>query len=136
MGWYLCPRDRPAGHPHHQILKRVKIAVLKEGAAHESRVAATPESVRKFIGLGATVAVETMAGAGASLSDADFEGAGASIGPRADIVKDADIVLCVQGPDPASLAGARQNALLVGALNPFVERGRIDAYAAACLDAM
>ena len=74
----------------------------------ESRVAATPESVKKFIGLGATVAVEAGAGIGASISDADFESAGASVASRADILKDADVILCVQGPEPASLAGVKQ----------------------------
>ena len=114
----------------------MKIAVLKEGAADESRVAATPESVKKFTGLGATVAVETGAGEGASLSDADFEGAEASVGSRAEVLKDADIILCVQGPDPASLSGAKQDALLIGALNPYAERARVEAYAAAGLQAM
>jgi NAD(P) transhydrogenase subunit alpha len=114
----------------------VKIAILKEGAADESRVAATPESVKKFIALGASLAVEGGAGAGASISDAEFEGAGAAVGSRADVLKDADIILCVQGPDPASLAGAKQEALLVGGLNPLGDRARVEAYAAAGLQAM
>jgi NAD(P) transhydrogenase subunit alpha len=114
----------------------VKIAVLKEAAASESRVAASPESVKKFIGLGATVAVETGAGIGASVSDTDFESAGASVGSRADILKDADIILCVQGPEPDSLVGVKQDALLVGALNWFGDRARVDAYAAAGVQAL
>jgi NAD(P) transhydrogenase subunit alpha len=114
----------------------VKIAVLKEGAGHESRVAATPESAKKFIGLGATVAVERGAGAGASLSDAEYESAGASIESRADVLKDADIILCVQGPDPTSLPGAKQDALLIGALDPYGDRARVEAYASAGLQAM
>ena len=102
----------------------------------ESRVAATPESVKKFIGLGATVAVEAGAGIGASISDADFESAGASVASRADILKDADVILCVQGPEPASLACVKQGALLVGALNWVGDRARVDAYAAAGVQAL
>jgi len=114
----------------------LKIAVLEESEAGERRVAASAETVRKFIALGATVAVETGAGAGASISDADYETAGATIGSRAEALKDAGIILCVQGPDPAILKGAKAGALLVGGLNPSGQRARIDAYAAAGLDAL
>ena len=57
----------------------MKIAVLKEAEAGELRVAATPETVKKYTGLGASVAVETGAGTGASIADADYEAAGAAI---------------------------------------------------------
>jgi len=114
----------------------VKIAVLKETAPGEKRVAASAETVRKFIGLGAEVAVESGAGLTASVSDADFEAAGASIGTRPTVLKDAGILLCVQGPDPASLKGAKAGALVVGGLNPFGERARVDAYAAAGVEAL
>ncbi|MGZ8283689.1 MAG: Re/Si-specific NAD(P)(+) transhydrogenase subunit alpha [Allosphingosinicella sp.] len=114
----------------------MKIAVLKEGEAGERRVAATPETVKKFTGLGATMAVETGAGVSASIADADYVAAGALVGPRTEVLRDADILLVVQGPDPASLDGARSGVMLVGALNPFGRRERIDAYAAAGLEAM
>jgi NAD(P) transhydrogenase subunit alpha len=114
----------------------VKIAVLKEGEAGERRVAATPETVKKYVGLGATLAVESGAGAGASFPDADYVTAGALVGPRAEVLKDADAVLVVQGPDPAGLDGVRPGALLIGALNPFGRRERVDAYAAAGLEAL
>ena len=52
----------------------MRLAVLKERAAAETRVAATPETVKKLIGLGLTVAVEAGAGQGASISDADYPG--------------------------------------------------------------
>jgi NAD(P) transhydrogenase subunit alpha len=61
-------------------------------------LAATPETVKKFIGLGASVAVEAGAGAGASIADADYAAAGASVGDREATLKDADIILGVQGP--------------------------------------
>ena len=114
----------------------MKIAVLKEGGA-ETRVAAIPETVKKFTGLGASVAVEKGAGAGASIADAEFESAGAGIGTRADVLTDADIILCVIGPDPASLDGAKRCSLLVGALDPakrarlYAKYGRQDLAAAA-----
>ncbi|HWT12498.1 MAG TPA: NAD(P) transhydrogenase subunit alpha [Allosphingosinicella sp.] len=114
----------------------MKIAVLKETEAGERRVAATPETVRKLIALGASLAVETGAGIGASIADADYVEAGASIGPRVEALRDAEAVLVVQGPDPAGLAGARPGALLVGALNPFGRRAQVDAYAAAGIEAL
>jgi len=114
----------------------MKIAVLKEQASGERRVSASPETVKKFIGLGATVAVETGAGEFASISDADFAAAGASVGSRADVLGDADIIFGVQGPDPASLAGAKPGAMIAASLNPFGERARIDAYAAAGFQAL
>jgi H+-translocating NAD(P) transhydrogenase subunit alpha len=114
----------------------VKIAVLKEGEAGELRVAIIPEIVKKYIGLGATVAVEKGAGAGASIADADYEAAGASVGARAAVLKDADAVLGVQGPDPAALKGAKPGAWLIAGLNPFGKRERVDAYAAAGVEAL
>jgi len=114
----------------------MKIAVLKETAAGERRVAATPETVKKFIGLGATVAVEEGAGRGASIADAAYADAGATVAPRAAILSDADILLGVAGPDPASLAGVKPGAWLAAGLNPFGERARVDAYAAAGVEAL
>ena len=113
----------------------MKLAVLKEGGA-ETRVAAIPETVKKFTGLGSTVAVERGAGELASVSDAEFESAGATVGTRAEVLKDADIILTVIGPDPASLQGAKKGALLVGALDPLKRSGDIDAYAKAGLEAL
>ncbi|HSG34197.1 MAG TPA: NAD(P) transhydrogenase subunit alpha [Sphingomonadaceae bacterium] len=114
----------------------MRIAVLKERAAGETRVAATPETVRKFGALGATLAVEEGAGASASVSDAAYREAGAEVGPLAAIIKDADIVFGVQGPDPALLAGAKPGAWLVAILDPFGQRSRVDAYAAAGIEAL
>lgn len=114
----------------------MKIAVLKEQAAGEKRVSASAETVKKFIGLGATMAVETGAGEHAAVSDADFAAAGATIGSRAEVLRDADIIFGVQGPDPASLEGAKPGAIIAASLNPFGERARIDAYAAAGFQAL
>jgi NAD(P) transhydrogenase subunit alpha len=114
----------------------LKIAVLKETAEGERRVAATPETVKKYIALGATLAVEAGAGSAASISDADYEAAGASVGAREAVLSGADAVLGVQGPDPASLNRLSPGALIVAALNPFVHRERVDGYAAAGVEAL
>jgi len=114
----------------------LKIAVLREVAAGESRVSATPETVKKFIALGADMAVEAGAGAGASIADADYEAAGARLGDRAATLQDADIIFGVQGPDPDSIGGARPGAWVVAGLNPFGDRARVDAYAAKGFEAL
>ena len=113
----------------------MKIAVLKE-AAGETRCAAIPETVKKFVEIGAAVAVERGAGQGASIADADFEAAGATVGSRKDVLKSAGIILCINGPEAGELAGAEKGALLVGALDPAGRRDAIDGYAAAGLDAL
>ena len=114
----------------------IKIAVLREAANGENRVAATPETVKKFIALGASVSVEKGAGAGASIADADYEAAGAAIGTQAATAKDAGIVLGVQGPDPKSLKGVKDGAWIVAGLDPYGQRARIDEYAKAGIEAL
>ncbi len=114
----------------------MKIAILKETAAGETRVAASPETVKKYIALGAAVSVEAGAGVNASIGDADFEGAGASIGHRDGVIKDADILLGIQGPDPKKIKGVKAGAWLVASLDPFGQRANIDAYAAMGLEAL
>ena len=114
----------------------MKIAVLRETAAGETRVAATPETMRKFTALGAELAVESGAGEAASVADADFETAGAEVGARDKALAGADIILCIDGPDPASLKGARQGALIVGALDPLRRRDAVEGYAKAGLQAL
>ena len=114
----------------------LKIAVLRETAEGERRVAATPETVKKFIGLGAAVALEAGAGETASIADADYASAGATVADRAATLAGAAIVLGVQGPDAASLAGVAPGAWLVAALNPFADRARIDGYASAGIEAL
>ncbi|MBD3728917.1 MAG: NAD(P) transhydrogenase subunit alpha [Sphingomonadales bacterium] len=114
----------------------MRIAILKERAPGETRVAASPETVKKFIALGATVAVESGAGASAAISDAAYSDAGAEVGTADAAVKDADIVLGVQAPDVALLAGAKPGAWVAASFDPFVQRERVDAYAQAGLEAL
>jgi len=112
----------------------VRIAVLKETAPGEARVAATPETVKKFIALGASVAIEPGAGVAAAVPDAEYETAGAAV--TKDAIKGAEIVLGVQGPLPDALKGAAPSAWVVAGLDPFGQRERIDAYAAAGVEAL
>ncbi|HAV79545.1 MAG TPA: NAD(P)(+) transhydrogenase (Re/Si-specific) subunit alpha [Erythrobacter sp.] len=114
----------------------LRIAVLRERAPGESRVALTPETAKKFVALGAVVAVEEGAGLGAALTDGAFAEAGAEVGPAAAVVKDADIVLGVQAPDTAALAGASPGAWVAATFDPFRESARVAAYAEAGYEAL
>ena len=106
-----------------------RIAVLLESAQAERRVAATPETVRKLIALGATVAIESGAGREAGIADGEYEQAGATVADRATVLAGADIVLAVQAPDPATLAGSVPGAWVVAAFDPFRQRERVTGYA-------
>ena len=112
----------------------LRIAVLKERASGETRVAATPETVKKFIALGAVVAVESGAGESASIADAEYAAAGAEV--VKDAGKGADIVLGVQGPEAKALKGANAGAWIVADLDPFSQRARIDEYAKGGFEAL
>lgn len=114
----------------------MKIAVLKELAEGERRVAATPETVKKYCALGASVSVEAGAGVAASIADEDYRAAGAEVSARSAVLQGADAVLVVQGPDADDLAGVASGALLVGILNPFASGDRIAAYARAGIEAL
>lgn len=114
----------------------MKIAALRETAPGEARVSLSPETAKKFAGLGATVAVESGAGLAAAIPDAAYEAAGATVADRAATLAGADIVLAVQAPDPADLAGAAPGAWLAAILNPFGDRARIDGYAATGVEAL
>ncbi|MCJ2186106.1 NAD(P) transhydrogenase subunit alpha [Novosphingobium beihaiensis] len=113
-----------------------RIAVLKERASGETRVSATPETVKKLVALGAAVSVESGAGLSASISDEDYRAAGADLGTAEALLAGADIVFGVQGPDPALLSGVKPGAWVVATLDPFGQRERVDAYAAAGLEAL
>lgn len=114
----------------------MKIAVLKETAPGETRCSAIPETVKKFIALGAEVAVEKGAGESASYSDSDFESAGAVVGTRKSVLSGAGIILCVNGPQVETLDGAAKGALLVGALDPLRRADAIESYAKTALQAL
>lgn len=126
----------------------MKIAIMKERRALERRVAATPETVKKLIGLGYSLAVEAGAGVASRISDADYAAAGATVevDPR-QLLKDADIVLKVQRPFLASevLAGEgeldelalfKRGSLLLASLAPYANTAAIYAYTAADVTAV
>jgi NAD(P) transhydrogenase subunit alpha len=110
----------------------MRLAIPKETLPGETRVAATPESVKKFKGLGLDVVVQSGAGVGARITDGDYTAAGALIAPdAASTVKDADIVLKVRGPSPAESAQLRNGAVLAALLSPHSEQDAIAALAQA-----
>jgi NAD(P) transhydrogenase subunit alpha len=113
-----------------------RIAIPKERRSGETRVAATPETVKKLKGLGADVVVEKGAGAAARFADKDYEAAGASIAAdEAAALKDADVVLKVRGPETGEIALMKKGAILVALLNPYVEKDAAALLAAAGVDA-
>ena len=97
----------------------MRIAVLDEAKQGEPRIAATPETVKKLIALGASVAVEKGAGKGASIPDSEFEAAGASIGTAAATLKDADVLLSVRRPAAEVAGKLKSGAILIGILDPY-----------------
>ena len=114
----------------------MRLAVLKERRAAEARVAATPETVKRLIGLGLTVAIEAGAGAGASIPDAEFTAAGAEItADPATTLAGAGIVFAVQAPLPAERALIPRGALLVCTAGAFGDPELVPSLAAAGIDA-
>jgi NAD(P) transhydrogenase subunit alpha len=108
------------------------IAIPAENDPAESRVAATPETVKKFVGLGAEVKVQTGAGLKSGIPDQDYVLAGAVIAPGAlATVKDADIVLRVLRPASADVAGAKQGAAVVAIMDPYGHGDALKSVAAA-----
>ena len=95
----------------------MRIAVARESDSLEPRVAATPETVKKFKTLGAEVFVARGAGLGSGILDADYEAAGASIGDT--VTADADIVLKVRRPTSAELANYKKGALVFAIMDPY-----------------
>ena len=98
----------------------MKLAVLRERDPGESRVAATPDTIKRFRGLGFDVSVEAGAGIGSGIPDGEFEAAGARIeGTTEAVVSGADAILAVRRPTPSALAGCRPGAVVVALMDPF-----------------
>ncbi|QDZ01367.1 Re/Si-specific NAD(P)(+) transhydrogenase subunit alpha [Nitratireductor mangrovi] len=102
------------------------IFVPSESDATEGRVAASPETVKRFAGLGFDVIVEKGAGSASRIPDADFASAGATIGKASDISK-ADIVLKVRRPSPSELKSYRKGAAVFAAMDPYGNEAEIAA---------
>ncbi len=103
----------------------MQIGIIKETAAGETRVAATPETVKKMTAIpGVTVVIESGAGAASSLLDTAYAAAGATVSASAaDVLASSDIVFKVRGPNDAELAAIKGGANVVGLLNPFDAEG-------------
>lgn len=104
----------------------MKVVVLRETQAGETRVALVPESVRKLTGLKAVVAVESGAGLGAGATDDDYRNAGAEVsGDRDAMLSSADVLAAVNRPSAEDLQRLRQGASLVAFLRPLDEPGEL-----------
>ncbi len=97
----------------------MKIAIPAETDPAEPRVAATPDTVKRMVAMGAEVAVEKGAGERAGILDKDFQGAGAKVASGEDTVAGADIVLKVRRPSKAELAGYKPSTIVIAIMDPF-----------------
>ena len=114
----------------------MRIAIPAETEANETRVAATPETVKKFIGLGATVVVQRGAGLTSGITDADYEAAGAALASNAtETVADADVILKVRRPALDALTGLKRGAVVVAIMDPYGQDAALAAMAEAGISA-
>ena len=114
----------------------MKLAIPKERHEGETRVAASPETVKKLTALGLDIIVETGAGASASTSDALYADAGATIAAsEADALKDADIVFKVLAPNDEEIGLMKRGAMLAAILSPWDDKARLQKYADAGINA-
>jgi NAD(P) transhydrogenase subunit alpha len=115
----------------------MKIGIIKERREGERRCAVSPDTVKKYVGLGAQVAIETGAGLSAAITDDAFKAAGAEIvGDAAAALSGADLVLKVQRPDSDELGVIKRGAVLAAILNPYNAKESIADYATRGIDAM
>jgi NAD(P) transhydrogenase subunit alpha len=107
-----------------------RIAVTRERRPGETRVAATPESVKKLSGAGFSVVIEAGAGAAANISDAEYAAVGAKVAPTAEAaITGADVLFKVRGPATEEIAALKAGALVVAQLDPHQDRATLDALA-------
>lgn len=106
----------------------MKIAIPTETQVGESRVAASPDTVKAFVKKGAEVVVQAGAGRGASIPDDAFAAAGAKI--EQSVGRDADVVLTVRRPSAELLSSLKRGAILMGGLEPYGDKAGLDAIAA------
>jgi NAD(P) transhydrogenase subunit alpha len=106
----------------------MRIGIPAETHAGETRVATTPETVKKMIATGHRVSVQSGAGAGASIPDAEYQAAGATLVSAADIYAQSEIVLKVRAPSADELAKLNKGTVLIGLLAPH-QADQVAAYA-------
>jgi H+-translocating NAD(P) transhydrogenase subunit alpha len=115
----------------------MRLAVLKERRSGENRVAATPDTVKKLIGLGLSVAIESGAGLNAAISDAELSAAGAEIVPdAASALNGAGILFAVNAPEESVRGLIAPGTLLVATLGAASDPALAPALAAAGIDAV
>lgn len=106
------------------------VAIPRETAENEKRVAASAETVKKYVGMGCTVRIESGAGINSSISDTQYQDAGAILmKTSAEILENADIVLKVQAPTADELKAMKKGALLAAILAPYQNADLIQAMA-------
>ena len=100
----------------------MNIVVLRETQDGEARVALMPESIKKLIGLGATVRIEGGAGLNAARTDDDFREAGAEVSTdREALLADADVLAVINRPGPNDFARLKTGAVVIGFITPHDE---------------
>jgi NAD(P) transhydrogenase subunit alpha len=104
----------------------MRIAVPREQQQGEARVALAPESVKKLVAAGAEIGIETGAGLHAGFPDADYQTAGASLMSRTDLLPEADVLACVNRPEPDDFAKLKQGAVVIGFLKPLDEPAALE----------
>lgn len=107
----------------------VTIAVTSE-SSDEPRVAASPETVKKFSALGATVRVEAGAGARSRFADDAYRAAGATVVSRGEALAGADVLLAVRRPSVDDIKNLKPGAIVAAMIDPYGDRAAIDALAA------
>ena len=99
----------------------MKVAIVKETAPNERRVALVPEAIGKLTAAGHEVLVQAGAGDGASIPDADFTAAGAKVVAEDALYAEADVVLRVQKPTPEEVGKLRKGQVVMGLLQPLID---------------
>ena len=106
----------------------VAIAVTRERREGETRCAVTPETVKKLVAMGASVAIEAGTGLGSFIPDHEFEAAGATVRPDlASVLAGADVVLKVRAPTSAEISALKPGAIVIGMLDAYREKATVEA---------
>ncbi|HLO76325.1 MAG TPA: Re/Si-specific NAD(P)(+) transhydrogenase subunit alpha [Magnetospirillum sp.] len=108
----------------------MKIAIPKERRPGEARVAASPDTVKKYVQMGFEVVVETGAGEGASIADAIYQEAGATIAADAAAALGADVVLKIQRPTDDEIALLKDGGVLIAGLSALTNKDMVEKLAA------
>src|SRR6516162_1167777 len=104
----------------------MRIAVPREKQSGEARVALVPESVKKLVAAGAEVGIEADAGVQAGFLDSDYEKAGAGVMRSADLLAEADILACVNRPEPDDIDRLMSGCVIIGFLKPLDEPSALE----------